>query len=85
MNCIYSVSSAFTYSEFQKAKINGQNEVLENFFFRKISLYLLGHLQANNQRSEKNFSLIRNFKGVKFNRLRKNLRKVFLSTNKTLG
>ena len=43
----------------------GKN-LLENF-----SLYLLGHLRAKNQRSEKYLSLIRNFKGVKFNRLRK--------------
>ena len=42
---------------------------LENF-----SLYLLGHLRAKNQRSGKNLSLIRNFKGVKFNRFAKILK-----------
>lgn len=36
---------------------------IKNFSVGKISLYLLGHLQANNQRSEKLLSLIRNFKG----------------------
>ena len=40
-------------------------------FFENFSLYLLGHLQEKNQRSEKHFSLIWNFKGAKFNRFQK--------------
>ena len=81
MNCIYSVSGAFTYSEFQRAKINGNAKIsLKNF-----SIYLLGHLQEKYQRSEKHFSQIQNFKGAKFNRLYKIFQKNFLSTNKTLG
>ena len=55
----------------QKSTMFGKN-FLENF-----SLYLLGHLRAKNQRSEKYLSLIRNFGGVKFNRLWKNLYKTF--------
>ena len=52
VNHICPVSSAFTYSEFQRAKINGNAKIsLKNF-----SLYLLGHLQANNQRSKKPFT-----------------------------
>ena len=43
----------------------------EKILFEKRSLYLLGHLRANNQRSGKNLSLIQNFKGVKFNRFEK--------------
>ena len=35
------------------------------------SLYLLGHLREKNQRSEKHFSQIQNFRGVKFNRFQK--------------
>ncbi len=45
--------------------------MFEKIIFRKISFYLLGHLRAKNQRSGKNLSLIRNFKGVKFNRFEK--------------
>jgi len=56
------------YSEFQRAKINGVWKILlENFF-----LYLLGHLREKNQRFEKHFSQIQNFRGVKFNRFQKN-------------
>jgi len=48
MNCIYSVSSAFTYSEFQRVKINDNAKIsLKNF-----SCYLLGHLREKNQRSK---------------------------------
>ena len=55
------------YSEFQRAKINGVWKILlENFF-----LYLLGHLREKNQRFEKHFSQIQNFRGVKFNRFQK--------------
>ena len=62
--------NAFTYLEFQRAKINGNAKI----FLRNFSLYLLGHLQANNQRSENLLSLIRNFKGLKFNRFQKILK-----------
>lgn len=68
MNCIYSVSSAFTYSEFQRAKINANVKI----YLKKILfLYLLGHLQEKYQRSEKHFSQIWNFRGGKFNRFQK--------------
>lgn len=53
MNCICSVSSAFTYSEFQRAKING----LHKIFLKNVSLYLLGHLREKNQRSKRTFHL----------------------------
>jgi len=49
----------------------GKNQrCLENSL-ENLSLYLLGHLQEKNQRSEKHFSLIWNFKGAKFNRFQK--------------
>ena len=59
MNCICPVSSAFTYSEFQRAKINGNAKNSLKYF----SLYLLGHLQEKNQRSERTFHLFGISKG----------------------
>jgi len=49
----------------QKSTVFGKI-LLENF-----SLYLLGHLGAKYQRSEKHLSPIWNFRGVKFNRFQK--------------
>jgi len=49
----------------QKSTVFGKI-LLENF-----SLYLLGHLHGKYQRSEKHFSQIQNFRGVKFNRFQR--------------
>ena len=71
MNCIYSVSSAFTYSEFQKAKING---IWKNSF-RKFLPLPVRTFAGEKSTGYNHLSLIRNFRGVKFNRFQKNLKK----------
>jgi len=77
------------FLEFEKClsliqNFRGQKSTgFEKILFEKRSLYLLGHLRANIQRSGKNLSLIRNFKVVKFNRFAKIL-KIFLQRKRHL-
>ena len=76
MNCIYSVSSAFTYSEFQRAKINGQNQTFENFSFRKNLPLPVRTFTSEKSTVRKTPFTNSEFQGAKFNRQRKNFKKV---------
>ena len=90
MNFVYKTHRALMlFLEFEKylsliQNFKGQKSTgFEKILFEKRSLYLLGHLRANNQRSGKNLSLIRNFTGVKFNRFA-NFLKIFLQRKRHL-